>query len=95
MNNRRLAFVAPLVVAGLIGSTGALAAEPIASSNMHQDRQETRESWGDPEQDEGTDRGWTWFGMGYEKRMQSTGAAAEASGIGSGGQAGQHNSRRK
>lgn len=95
MKNRRFAVAVVLVVAGLVGSSGAVAAEPIVPSDMPQARPETPEPWGDPDEDEASDRGWTWFGMGYEKRMRATGAAAERGGNGSGGPPGQHNARRK
>ena len=94
MNNRYLAPVLSLVV-GFLGSANVTAAEPTTSPDMPQDGPETPESWGDPEEGEAPDRGWTWFGMGYEKRMQATGAAAEVGGTGPSGPKGQSNSRRK
>ena len=97
MNNRCLALVL-LIVVGLLGSANVTAAEPTPSSDMPQDRPETPESWGDPEDGEAPDRGWTWFGMGYEKRMQATTGAAADAGGGAGStsqQQGRHQSRGK
>lgn len=33
--------------------------------------------WGDPEEDEEPDEGWTWFGMGYEDRNRAWGQVAD------------------
>jgi hypothetical protein len=34
------------------------------------------DAWGDPEDNEEIDRGWTWFGMGYENRRRASGQRA-------------------
>ena len=86
---------AGLLVVGLVGSTGVFATEPIVPPDTPRAGPATPEPWGDPEEDDASDRGWTWFGMGYEQRMQATGAATDSGGTGSGGPTGHRNSRRK
>ncbi len=96
MTNECLVYGVLLGGACLIGSTGATATEPFMRSEMPQDSLEAPETWGDPDEDEESERGWTWFGMGYEQRMRETGAAANnAGGNISGGQSGQRKARRK
>lgn len=43
------------------GETTPDPAEPVGDTRAE-------EVWGDPEEGEATSPGWTWFGMGYERR---------------------------
>lgn len=63
-----------LFAVGLLCLSGLAFAEPAAD----RDRTDTgagTDVWGDPEDNEDADSGWTWFGMGYERRARSRGAA--------------------
>lgn len=63
-----------LFAVGLLCLSGLAFAEPAAD----RDRTDTgtgTDVWGDPEDNEEADPGWTWFGMGYERRTRSRGAA--------------------
>ena len=43
--------------------------------------------WGDPEEREEAEQGWTWFGMGYESRSRAE-SRPQAQAAGSKGEAG-------
>ncbi len=61
-----------LFVLGLLCQSGLGFAEPSAGLDRTDAATDAgTDVWGDPEDDEEADRGWTWFGMGYERRMRS------------------------
>jgi len=60
-----------LFAGGLFCLSGSLLAEP------EMDRARAgAQLWGDPEENEEREDGWTWFGMGYENRTRSSAQSA-------------------
>ena len=65
-----------LLLAGMLSLSGLVLSEPVAEKDapVVQSERGPAEVWGDPEVNEQADSGWTWFGMGYERRRGSAGA---------------------
>jgi len=63
-----------LLAGGLLCLSGLAFAGPAADRDRT-DADAGTNAWGDPEDNEQADPGWTWFGMGYERRRRSSGAA--------------------
>ena len=69
-----------LFVLGLLCLSGLGFAEPSAGLDRTDAATDAgTDVWGDPEDNEEADRGWTWFGMGYENRRRSSGQRADPS----------------
>jgi len=64
-----------LFAGGLLCLNGALFAEPEAERERV-----SKQVWGDPEDNEEAEQGWTWFGMGYENRARASGQPADRRG---------------
>ncbi len=61
--------LAGLTAGCLLSLAGLVQGEPVADQPAAPDRAAAGEVWGDPEEAEGAGApGWTWFGMGYERR---------------------------
>lgn len=56
----------------LLFLAGPVFAEPVADTYVPSTPAERGEVWGDPEESEEPAGGWTWFGMGYERRNRDT-----------------------
>jgi len=93
---KRLRLSAPwsltIVVASL---SGTIAAEPSATGDAPPGESVPSDGWGDPYEEDVTDRGWSWFGMGYERRAQPPGAAMDIGGTRATAQPRAQNSRRR
>lgn len=59
----------------LFGLSATGWAEPEVERERPVDEVSDQGVWGDPEEFESTDKGWTWFGMGYEQRMRGLGSS--------------------
>jgi hypothetical protein len=75
-----------LMVAGMLSLSGLVLSEPAAEERapVVQSERGRAEVWGDPEVNEEADSGWTWFGMGYERRRGIAGGGAGARETGDG-----------
>lgn len=69
-------WLATMLFGGLLCPIAAISAEPLADTNPP--AAEPAKSWGDPEDSEPGERGWTWFGMGYESRTNNAADATSA-----------------
>ena len=65
-----------LFAGGLLCLSGSLFAEPQPPPEVAPGGADNQ-VWGDPEDGEETDQGWTWFGMGYEQRTGASGQSAD------------------
>lgn len=65
--------LAGTLVGGLLFLTGSVWAEPAADPAAPETKDDNVGVWGDPEADQSAEPGWTWFGMGYERRMRGLG----------------------
>lgn len=65
----------------LLSLAGFVHGEPVADHPSSDGRAPAPEVWGDPEETEEAQPGWTWFGMGYERRNRDS-AATPLSGPG-------------
>ena len=52
----------------LLSLAGVAQGEPLADQPGASPHPPAAEVWGDPEAAEAPQPGWTWFGMGYERR---------------------------
>lgn len=65
MVRHRLAFT----TAGLLLFLAGIAhGEPVADESSKPPEPPSSQAWGDPETEGEQEPGWTWFGMGYERR---------------------------
>lgn len=73
---------AGILVGGLLCLAGPALSEPVADRDTRTLEGEVPEVWGDSEDSEKAERGWTWFGMGYERRSRAatTTSAGESQG---------------
>lgn len=65
-----------LLAAVLLGLMGPVLSEPVPERDVPAVDEDAVGVWGDPEDSEQRDAGWTWFGMGYERRAGAAGAGA-------------------
>lgn len=85
MMNHRLEC---LMVGGLLCLTGTVVSEPLPDQHPQADGAGPGEVWGDPEENSEPQPGWTWFGMGYERRAQQSGVANPNESVTANGQSG-------
>jgi hypothetical protein len=61
-----------MLMAGLLCLGGSVLSEPMADRDEPAGGRGSDQVWGDPEDREQANRGWTWFGMGYERRTRTS-----------------------
>ena len=59
-----------ILLCGLCCLPGLACAEPVAAP-PEQPGAAQPQVWGDPEEGDASEKNWTWFGMGFERRMRA------------------------
>lgn len=72
----------------LLFLAGLAHGEPVADQQPPAGQTPAGEVWGDPEEAEEPEPGWTWFGMGYERRNRDSAVDPSAAPDGSDGMPG-------